>query len=143
MSSKRRSTQTELLKAVQRIADNLDYLTWLAMERAALEGRWPTYTTPAEKAAQAKKQEELRERREKRAKEAVKNAPKPRDPNAPDLNIYSGRLPKVHPTKAILDFMDGKGWHPATLTQAERDAAAKAAEEQRTGLVEIPEPVWE
>jgi hypothetical protein len=61
----------------------------------------------------------------------------------PDRRIFSGLLPKVHPTKRILESVfEGKGWHDATLTQAERDAAAKAAEEERTGLVEIPEPEW-
>ena len=66
----------------------------------------------------------------------------PPDPNQPDLQIFHGRMPKVHPTEAILESLQGRGWHSATLTEAERDAEAKRLQEEATGMVEIPRPEW-
>jgi len=58
-----------------------------------------------------------------------------------DLKIFSDAPPIT--TKRILEsVIDGRGWRDAALTQRERDAAALAAEQERTGMIQIPEPEW-
>ncbi len=55
------------------------------------------------------------------------------------LSIFTGGVPKPS-TDAILEWViDGRGWKAATLTEAERAAAEKAAEEARTGMALTPE----
>jgi hypothetical protein len=108
------------------------------------EARKPKPKKPRKKTAKQLQLEEdirtaqmiLQERKQARGE-----APLP-DPNALDLRI-SQRLPKVAPTVRILEFIEGKGWKPATLTAAEREAELKRLEEERTGLREIPTEVWE
>jgi len=78
------------------------------------------------------------------AKEKAAATPPPTDPNKPDLNVFiDGRLPKVDPTTAIVEYVfQGKGWRDATLTAKERADEEKRRQEEASGLVEIPRPEW-
>jgi hypothetical protein len=58
--------------------------------------------------------------------------------------IYAdGRGVKPPDAQAILESFEGKGWHAAALTQAEQAEAAKLAEEERTGFIEIPRAAFD
>ena len=57
--------------------------------------------------------------------------------------IHHGKLPEASEEQKMADFVQGRGWHPATLTEAERIEAARQAEEERTGTRLIPPAEFE
>ena len=69
-----------------------------------------------------------RKRKETEAAEAARQE---------SLTIHQ-RLPKVSTEDQLIT---GAGWRDATLTEAERAEAEKVAEEERTGMRQIPDPL--